>query len=205
MVTEGCLSRYSGIFSFLLQLKLMMWTLKDVCFHLKRTARMSHVASSVQFRQLQLFKHEMQHFVKVIQGYIANQILHVTWCEFRARLASVGDLEEIQRAHAEYLHKAVFRGLLTEKAAPAMNIIHSLFSLVLKFRSQLISQPWGLAGGPHGAEHPNFALMQQSYSTFKYYSHFLFKVVSKLVNRGYQPHLEDFLLRINFNNYYQDA
>ncbi|KAK2121925.1 Gamma-tubulin complex component 6 [Saguinus oedipus] len=138
-------------------------------------------------------------------GYIANQILHVTWCEFRARLATVGDLEEIQRAHAEYLHKAVFRGLLTEKAAPVMNIIHSIFSLVLKFRSQLISQAWVPAGGPRGAEHPNFALMQQSYNTFKYYSHFLFKVVTKLVNRGYQPHLEDFLLRINFNNYYQDA
>ncbi|OWK03965.1 hypothetical protein Celaphus_00013679 [Cervus elaphus hippelaphus] len=183
VVTEGCLSRYGGIFSFLLQLKLMMWTLKD----------------------LQLFKHEMQHFVKVTQGYIANQILHVSWCEFQAKLASVGDLEEIQRAHAEYLHKAVFRGLLTEKAAPVMNVIHSVFSLVLKFRSQLISQPWGPAGGPRGPEHPNFALMQQSYSAFKYYSHFLFKVVSKLVNRGYQPHLEDFLLRINFNNYYQDA
>nr|XP_025737675.1 gamma-tubulin complex component 6-like isoform X1 [Callorhinus ursinus]XP_025737677.1 gamma-tubulin complex component 6-like isoform X1 [Callorhinus ursinus]XP_025737678.1 gamma-tubulin complex component 6-like isoform X1 [Callorhinus ursinus] len=205
VVTEGCLSRYSGIFSFLLQLKLMMWTLKDICFHLKRTALVSHAAGSVQFRQLQLFKHEMQHFVKVTQGYIANQILHVTWCEFRARLAQVGDLEEIQRAHAEYLHKAVFRGLLTEKAAPVMNVIHSIFSLVLKFRSQLISQPWVPAGGPQGAEHPNFALMQQSYSTFKYYSHFLFKVVTKLVNRGYQPHLEDFLLRINFNNYYQDA
>lgn len=117
------------------------------------------------------------------------------------------------------------RGLLTEKAAPVMNIIHSTFSLVLKFRSQLIAQPW------RGPEHPNFALLQQSYSTFKYYSHFLFKgdpplgpgrarrggggaelltdalppVVSKLVNRGYQPHLEDFLLRINFNSYYQDA
>lgn len=37
VITESCLSRYSGIFSFLLQLKLMMWTLKDVCFHLKRT------------------------------------------------------------------------------------------------------------------------------------------------------------------------
>ncbi|XP_039092213.1 gamma-tubulin complex component 6 isoform X2 [Hyaena hyaena] len=205
VVTESCLSRYSGIFSFLLQLKLMMWTLKDICFHLKRTALVSRVAGSVQFRQLQLFKHEMQHFVKVTQGYIANQILHVTWCEFRARLARVGDLEEIQRAHAEYLHKAVFRGLLTEKAAPVMNVIHSIFSLVLKFRSQLISQPWVPASGSRGAEHPNFALMQQSYSTFKYYSHFLFKVVTKLVNRGYQPHLEDFLLRINFNSYYQDA
>lgn len=72
-------------------------------------ALVSPAAGSVQFRQLQLFKHEMQHFVKVIQGYIASQILHVTWCEFRARLATVGDLEEIQRAHAEYLHKAVFR------------------------------------------------------------------------------------------------
>ncbi|XP_045411310.1 gamma-tubulin complex component 6 isoform X2 [Lemur catta] len=205
VITESCLGKYSGIFSFLLQLKLMMWTLKDVCFHLKRTALVSHMASSVQFRQLQLFKHEMQHFVKVIQGYIATQILHVTWCEFRARLAAVRDLEDIQRAHAEYLHKAVFRGLLTEKAAPVMNIIHSVFSLVLKFRSQLMAQAWGPAGGPRGAEHPNFALMQQSYSTFKYYSHFLFKVVTKLVNRGYQPHLEDFLLRINFNNYYQDA
>lgn len=48
-------------------------------------------------------------YVKVTQGYIANQILHVSWCEFQARLASVGDLEEILRAHAEYLHKAVFR------------------------------------------------------------------------------------------------
>lgn len=56
-----------------------------------------------------------------------------------------------------------------------MNVIHSIFSLVLKFRSQLISQTWGPATGPHGAEHPNFPLMQQSYSTFKYYSHFLFK------------------------------
>lgn len=37
VVTDSSLSRYSGIFSFLLQLRLMMWTLKDVCFHLKRT------------------------------------------------------------------------------------------------------------------------------------------------------------------------
>ncbi|NXK32586.1 GCP6 protein, partial [Piprites chloris] len=158
----------------------------------------------------------MQHFVKVIQGYIANQILHVTWCEFGNKLSSVGNLEEIHRTHAEYLNKAIFRqapffflpqifkGLLTEKAAPVMNIIHSIFSLILKFRSQLISQSWSFDAGKQMAVHPNFGLMQQSYNTFKYYSHFLFKVVTKLVNRGYQPHLEDFLLRINFNNYYKD-
>ncbi|XP_009864834.1 PREDICTED: gamma-tubulin complex component 6 [Apaloderma vittatum] len=204
VITESCMNKYNKIFSFLLQLKHMVWTLKDVWFHLKRTALVSRASNSVQFRQLQLYKHEMQHFVKVIQGYIANQILHVTWSEFGNKLSSVGNLEEIHRTHAEYLNKAIFRGLLTEKAAPVMNIIHSIFSLILKFRSQLISQSWSFDAGKQMAIHPNFGLMQQSYNTFKYYSHFLFKVVTKLVNRGYQPHLEDFLLRINFNNYYKD-
>ncbi|XP_026524780.1 gamma-tubulin complex component 6 [Notechis scutatus] len=204
VITENCMNKYNKIFSFLLQLKHMVWTLKDVWFHLKRTALVKHASNSVQFRQLQLYKHEMQHFVKVIQGYIANQILHVSWCEFGNKLSSVGNLEEIYRTHAEYLNKAIFRGLLTEKAAPVMNIIHSIFSLILKFRSQLISQSWNFDSSKHVAVHPNFGLMQQSYNTFKYYSHFLFNVVTKLINRGYQPHLEDFLLRINFNNYYKD-
>ncbi|XP_060100777.1 gamma-tubulin complex component 6 [Heteronotia binoei] len=204
VITENCMNKYNKIFSFLLQLKHMVWTLKDVWFHLKRTALVKHASNSVQFRQLQLYKHEMQHFVKVIQGYIANQILHVTWCEFGSQLSSVGNLEEIHKTHAEYLNKAIFRGLLTEKAAPVINIIHSIFSLILKFRSQLISQSWSFDAGKQMAVHPNFGLMQQSYNTFKYYSHFLFNVVTKLVNRGYQPHLEDFLLRINFNNYYKD-
>ncbi|XP_067915266.1 gamma-tubulin complex component 6 isoform X2 [Heterodontus francisci] len=205
VITESCMSKYNKIFSFLLQLKHMFWTLKDVWFHLKRTALVNRSSNSVQFHQLQLYRHEMQHFVKVIQGYIANQILHVTWCEFGHKLSSVGNLDELHRTHAEYLNKGIFRGLLTEKAAPVMNIIHNIFSLILKFRSQLISQAWQYDADKQMAIHPNFAMMQQSYKTFKHYSHFLFKVVTKLVNRGYQPHLEDFLLRINFNNYYLDV
>uniref|UniRef100_UPI00398E9E39 gamma-tubulin complex component 6 n=1 Tax=Pristiophorus japonicus TaxID=55135 RepID=UPI00398E9E39 len=205
VITESCMNKYNKIFSFLLQLKHMVWTLKDVWFHLKRTALVNHSSNSVQFHQLQLYRHEMQHFVKVIQGYIANQILHVTWCEFGHKLSSVGNLDELHRTHAEYLNKGIFRGLLTEKAAPVMNIIHNIFGLILKFRTQLISQAWQYDADQQMAIHPNFALMQQSYKTFKHYSHFLFKVVTKLVNRGYQPHLEDFLLRINFNNYYLDV
>lgn len=64
---------------------------------------------SVQFRQLQLYRHEMQHFVKVIQGYIANQILQVSWSEFTAKLATASDLDAIHRTHADYLNRAIFR------------------------------------------------------------------------------------------------
>ncbi|KAM9352323.1 gamma-tubulin complex component 6 [Symphorus nematophorus] len=203
IITDSCMNKYNRLFSFLLQLKHMVWSLREVWFHLKRTALVKGAGRSVQFRQLQLYRHEMQHFVKVIQGYIANQILQVSWSEFTAKLATANDLDAIHRTHADYLNRAIFRGLLTEKAAPVMNIIHSIFSLILKFRAQLIAQPWESQQGE--AVHPSFIAMQQSYNTFKYYSHFLFKVVTKLVNRGYQPHLEDFLLRINFNNYYKDS
>ncbi|KAJ3596152.1 hypothetical protein NHX12_002561 [Muraenolepis orangiensis] len=203
IITDGCMNKYNLLFSFLLQLKHMVWSLRDVWFHLKRTALVKGAGHSVQFHQLQLYRHEMQHFVKVIQGYIANQILQVSWSEFTAKLATAGDLDAIHHMHTDYLDRAIFRGLLTEKAAPVMNIIHSIFSLILKFRAQLIAQPWGCQQGE--AVHPCFIAMQQSYNTFKYYSHFLFKVVTKLVNRGYQPHLEDFLLRINFNNYYKET
>lgn len=203
IITDSCMSKYNRLFSFLLQLKHMVWSLRDVWFHLKRTALVKGAGRSVQFRQLHLYRHEMQHFVKVIQGYIANQILQVSWSEFITKLSSATDLDAIHRTHADYLNRAIFRGLLTDKAAPVMNIIHSIFSLILKFRAQLIAQPWDSQQGE--AVHPSFIAMQQSYNTFKYYSHFLFKVVTKLVNRGYQPHLEDFLLRINFNNYYKDS
>ncbi|MEQ2175268.1 Gamma-tubulin complex component 6, partial [Goodea atripinnis] len=106
-------------------------------------------------------------------GYIANQILQVSWTEFTAKLATASDLDAIHRTHADYLNRAIFRGLLTEKAAPVMNIIHSIFSLILKFRAQLIAHPWDRQQGE--AVHPSFIAMQQSYNTFKYYSHFLFK------------------------------
>ncbi|XP_010632579.1 gamma-tubulin complex component 6 isoform X2 [Fukomys damarensis] len=51
IITESCLSKYGAIFSFLLQLKLMMWTLKDICFHLKRTVP---PAAAVQARDAAL-------------------------------------------------------------------------------------------------------------------------------------------------------
>ncbi|KAI4886263.1 hypothetical protein NFI96_016349 [Prochilodus magdalenae] len=203
IITDSCMNKYNRLFSFLLQLKHMVWSLSDVWFHLKRTALVKGAGRSVQFRQLQLYRHEMQHFVKVIQGYIANQILQVSWSEFTQKLSSPSDLDTIHHTHAEYLNRAIFRALLTEKAAPVMNIIHSIFSLILKFRGQLIAQSWENQQGE--MVHPSFIAMQQSYNTFKYYSRFLFKVVSKLVDKGYQPHLEDFLLRINFNNYYKDS
>ncbi len=56
------------------------------------------------------FRQEMQHVVKVMQEYIAHQILHVTWREFQRDLEQrVETLDDLRRTHAEYLDKCNLR------------------------------------------------------------------------------------------------
>ncbi|XP_072026264.1 gamma-tubulin complex component 6-like [Amphiura filiformis] len=206
VITETCLIKYNKVFSFLLQLKRTSWVLRDIYFQLKRSATVSYAGNSPQFRQLQLFRHEMQHFVSVMQGYVVNQVIYVTWGEFQQELkTNVHNLDDLHQKHAEYLNKAVFRCLLNKKAATLMKIITDILCLILKVRTQLISSSWIYDQASHAVVHPAFQTIRSSYLAFKEYSGFLYKVVAKLVTRGYQPHLEEFLLRLNFNDFYEET
>ncbi|ESP05683.1 hypothetical protein LOTGIDRAFT_208649 [Lottia gigantea] len=205
VLTESCISKYGAVFSFMLQLKRIVWVLKDVWYRLKRDSLIKKAGNCPQFRQLQLYRQEMQHFVKVMQGYIANQIIHVTWQEFQEALTKdVRDLDDLHKVHGQYLEKAVFRCLLNKKAKPVMKIIQDIFSLILKFQNQLLNGNWRNVEGSSEMVHSNFNQVSTSYKAFRQYSVFLFEVVNKLAIRGYQPHLQELLLRLNFNNYYKD-
>ncbi|XP_060071739.1 gamma-tubulin complex component 6-like [Ylistrum balloti] len=204
VITDSLISKYSKVFSFMLQLKRTVWVLKDVWYRLKRDALVHKAGGSSQFRQLQLYRQEMQHFVKVMQGYIANQVIHVTWCEFTEALSNdVHNLDDLHKVHSNYLDKAIFRCLLNKKAGAVMKIIQDIFSLILKFRLQLVNAEWRYDVDTGHPAHSNFQNMVASYKAFREYSVFLFKIVNKLAIRGYQPHLQELLLRLNFNDYYK--
>ncbi|RMX47184.1 hypothetical protein pdam_00022257 [Pocillopora damicornis] len=87
-------------------------------------------------------RHEMQHFVHNLEGYLSNQILNVTWSEFQEGLLNVRSLDDLHYQPTEYLRQAIFRSLLSRKAAPVMTIISDLGTLILKLRAQLLASPW---------------------------------------------------------------
>jgi len=63
-----------------------------------------------QLRQLQLYRHEMQHFVRVLHEYIANEVVTVSWHEFKADLdRHLAGLDDLRQRHLDYLHKCRFR------------------------------------------------------------------------------------------------
>eukprot|EP00794_Sanderia_malayensis_P009091 gene9091-10061_t len=202
VITENCISKYNKVFSFLLRLKKVNWALQGIWSNLKKADRNRRLSS--QLRMLQLFRHEMRHFVINVERYIVNQVIHISWQEFQEDLSDkVYGIDDLHSIHVNYLNKIIFRSLLTKKAGPVFKIISDIFSLILKMHVQVLSSPW--QHNEHGTTHPNFKSMCLTYNAFQEYVGFLFKVISKLVRRGYQQHLADFLLQVNFNGYYEAA
>ncbi|XP_062505293.1 gamma-tubulin complex component 6-like isoform X2 [Corticium candelabrum] len=199
IITETAITKYGKLFTFMLQLKRATWALKDLGQRLKRSGQQMNTQNCEQLHKLNLFRREMQHFVTVMEGYVVNQIIHVSCLEFQQDLKEVDGLHGLRECHATYLNKMLYRSLLTKKAGPVLKVVHDILSLVLQFHTQLLSGHWRMRG-----THPAFDNMCRTYARFKEFSGFLFTVVAKLVDRGYQPHLEDLLLRLNFNDYYSN-
>jgi len=78
-----------------------------------------------------------------------------------------------------------------------MKIITDIFGAIARFSS--------LVGQRRRGDEVAWAAIQKQYSVYTQYSRFLYSVVAKLSARGYQPHLQDLLLRLNYNNYYSST
>ena len=120
----------------------------------------------------------------------------MSWDEFQAELRGVGELEAVRTAHQTYLKKMVFRGLLNSKAKPVMDVISEIFSVVLRFQAQLRS------GAEFWHKPAVLTSLAATHRKFRECTVFLAAVAGKLASTGYQPHLDDFLLRLDFNGFY---
>ena len=141
-----------------------------------------------------------------LERYAVNQIIHVSWQEFQNQLNNnVKSLDDLHRCHVEYLNKIVFRSLLSKNAAPVYKLINDIFSMILKFKSTLLAAPWQQDPVSGHVMHPSFGKLRVVHTAFKQCAEFLFSVISNLVRRGYQDHLDDLLLQVNFNTFYTTA
>lgn len=81
----------------------------------------------------------MQHFVRVMQGYMANQIILVTWQELQQALdVDVHSLDDLLRVHSEYLHKALFRFV----SDVMKSCLHSLTKITLSLMNKIKGPSW---------------------------------------------------------------
>lgn len=209
IVTQECHQKYQLLYSFLLQLKQAIWLLQQIWRQLKRDAsinRVGHVRKSTQFHQVQTFQHIMREFVRALQDYFVNQVLHLSWTEFQKALNSnVHNLDDLHHVHMDFLNMSIKRSLLSSQASHVMTMIKNLFNLIKAFYQTLTSQSW--YRDPNEGDkikHPNFSRLLKLYEEFTKYAKVFFKVITGLAQRRYEPHLQDLVLLLNFNHWFTD-
>jgi len=196
VLTQETVAKYSTILDFMVELRLAMVALELDWATENLVLRRDKKTDTIILHKINLMRHEMLNFLRNLHAYVACQVLEVSWIEFQENLANrVSCLDDLISIHEKYLQRAMFRCLLNPKAAPVMKIITDIFSSITRFS--------GLVGSRfNGDSAENWSNIQKQYLVFKQYSKFLFNLVSKLSARGYQPHFQDLLLRLNFNDFY---
>ena len=189
-------SKYSTILDFQLELRLAMLSLELDWANENLVVRRDKKATPAVLHKVNLMRHEMMHFIRNLHDYVTSQVLEISWQEFQDNLLNkVKCLDDLIATHEKYLNRAIFRCLLNPKAAPVMKIVRDIFSSITKFSALIATRMTG-------NEEDNWIRIEAQYKTFSKYSRYFFGLVTKLAARGYQPHLQDLLLRLNINGFY---
>merc|ERR1711924_362627 len=114
----------------------------------------------------------------------------------------MGDVEALRAAHERYLEHAMTRCLLSDRATPVRNIVTSIYSLILKLRYQIMSST---TSGEGLLSDKAYMDMLRTWRSFRKHTHFLYIVLVKQVARTGDHYLQDLLLRLNYNYFYERA
>ncbi|KAB1226888.1 Gamma-tubulin complex component 6 [Morella rubra] len=143
VLTPGALQIYAEIFSFLIQVKLAVFSLTDVWCSLKdlvqcvnRNRTSEHPESEVShFNILMKLRHQVNHFVCTLQQYVESQLSHVSWCRFLHSLHNkVKDMLDLESVHMAYLMDSLHICFLSDETRHIASKIENILQCALDFR-----------------------------------------------------------------------
>lgn len=185
VINRACLLRYNKIFRFLLSLRRALWALSDIWSRLKPSALPRKPDSSLEFRQLQLMRHEMLHFVHMVQSYVGSQVMQASLAELRAVLnKEAQSVDDLRNAHFAFLKRLSQRLLLGRRAVPVRKLLHEALNTVLFFQAELAEYSWRIRDGVQ-LSHPSFAKFVAAHTKFQ-------KTVATLQTASRRLHLSQY-------------
>ncbi|XP_052724236.1 uncharacterized protein LOC108338515 isoform X3 [Vigna angularis] len=111
VLTPAALKIYADIFSFLIEVKLAIFSLTDVWCSLKDLMDATNKDKNYELQLeaghlniLMKMRHQINHFVSTLQQYVESQLSHVSWCRFLHSLE-----------HKVYMKKKAYQMMETMK------------------------------------------------------------------------------------------
>lgn len=212
IVDDQAVSLYNQTLTLLLQVLQARQALEGMFFFAKTHKRRF---DSVTF-ELLLFKSQVYHFVSNLHSYVMFRAVDGVWHDFRQCLddSVTSDFDELRRLHFKYLTD--IQNLLFVQTPHAMVAIKKVLALCVDLRrltDDFLSQCTPAEGAPPLTEekadtHYKMALMSLNRRLgplkreFQNNLRWLLVMLTKIVEGGFHPHLEDVLTRLNFNLHY---
>ncbi|KAJ2951813.1 hypothetical protein O0L34_g13976 [Tuta absoluta] len=207
ILSQEALLRYAKVFQFLLKMRRIFWVLGEDFAHLKLTAKLSREHSrrlmkSPQYISVQIFRHVMASMIRALDNYIVTTCILSSWKEFEIDLKKARTLDDLYDCHVVYVKKVLFRCLLNNRSTPVMKLLNDIFTVILKFSRVLKHGDWQQKEPNGPFTHTSFNQLQELFHLFEKLAKYLHRVITKLMECGYQRHLAELLSMVNLNGYY---
>ena len=120
---------YQKVFTLLLQIKYTAWCVLPLVVQ----SNLQHPLSN----QVHCFRYELINFIKVIQAYTMQRVLHCTGADMRRELDKALELDEYVQIHKKYCNIMEEYCLLTPEYSSCLGAIRHALSKGIKFRRVL--------------------------------------------------------------------
>ncbi|KAL0828859.1 hypothetical protein ABMA28_003768 [Loxostege sticticalis] len=206
ILSQEALLRYAKVFQFLVKMRRIFWVLGEDFESLKLSVKLSKQHSrkllkSPHYISIQIYRHVMASMIRALDNYIVTTCILSSWTEFENDLTKARTLDDLYECHVVYIKKVLFRCLLNNRSTPVMKLLNDIFTVILKFSRVLKAGEWQQQDTGHFT-HTSFTQLQELYHLFEKLAKYLHKVVTKLMECGYQRHLVELLTMVNLNGYY---
>lgn len=152
VLTPSGLKIYAEIFSFLIHVKLAVFSLTEVWRSLKDMMHMvtrNHSTTQERgIRHLNILikmRHHINHFISALQQYVQSQLSYVSWCKFLHSLKyKVKDMMDLESVHMAYLTDSLHICFLSNETRSVAIIIESILQCAFEFRSCFTGGMWDM-------------------------------------------------------------
>ncbi|XP_050343976.1 gamma-tubulin complex component 6 [Nymphalis io] len=207
ILSQEALQRYAKVFQFLIKMRRIFWVLSEDFVALKLTAKLSREHSrkllkSSQYISVQIYRHNMASLIRALDNYIVTTCILTSWTEFEKDLKKAKTLDDLYECHVVYIKKVLFRCLLNNRSTPVMKLLNDIFTVILKFNRVLKAGEWRQNAPNSCFTHTSYVQLEELFHLFEKLAKYLHKVITKLMECGYQRHLVELLTMVNLNGYY---
>uniref|UniRef100_A0A2A4J6H1 Gamma-tubulin complex component 6 n=2 Tax=Heliothis virescens TaxID=7102 RepID=A0A2A4J6H1_HELVI len=207
ILSQEALLRYAKVFQFLIKMRRIFWVLGEDFESLKLSAKLSRQHSrkllrSPQYISVQIYRHMMASMIRALDNYIVTTCILTSWTEFENDLKKARTLDDLYECHVVYIKKVLFRCLLNNRSTPVMKLLNDIFTVILKFSRVLKAGEWQQKEPEGSFTHSSFPQLEELFHLFEKLAKYLHKVVTKLMECGYQRHLVELLTMVNLNGFY---